>query len=130
MTPQLQTIYTNEKLGVYGNCISACVASLTDMPIKYVPYFRGMNDLAKGLTEYLDKCNMAFRGFKYNLPENWGNIFTGVDGYVIVGGDSPRYSNGTHAVIYRYGKPFFDPHPDATFLKNGKINRIYLITKK
>lgn len=130
MTPQLQTIFTDKEKGTYGNCLTACMASLTDMPINYVPYFIGMNNPRKEIEKYLDKCGMVFHGYKYDLPNDWGQRFRGVDGFVIVGGDSPRYKNTTHAVIYRDGKPFFDPHPQSTFLKNGKINRIYLITRK
>jgi hypothetical protein len=130
MTPQVQTIFSDKSKGIFGNCLSACLATLTDMPVNYVPYFRGMNNPEPAIREYLSKHNMNFDGYKYDLPNDWGTKFAGVDGYVIVGGPSPRYQNQTHAVIYKYGQPFFDPHPQSNFLKDGKINRIYLITKK
>ena len=132
MTPQLQTIFSDKSKGIFGNCLSACLATLTDMPVNYVPYFRGMSNPAPAIKEYLNSKNMNFDGYKYDLPADWGTKFTGVDGYVIVGGPSPRFKsrNQTHAVIYRYGQPFFDPHPESNFLKNGQINRIYLITRK
>ncbi len=132
MTPQLQTIFSDVDKGIYGNCLSACMASLTDMPIQYVPYFRGMENPVPAIKDYLDKCKMDFHGYMYvdKLPNDWGKRFEGVDGFVIVGGPSPRYQNQTHAVIYRYGQPFFDPHPQSNFLRGGKINRIYLITRK
>ena len=132
MTPQLQTIFSDKSKGIFGNCLSACLATLTDMPVNYVPYFRGMSNPAPAIKEYLNSRNMNFDGYKYDLPADWGTKFTGVDGYVIVGGPSPRFKsrNQTHAVIYRYGQPFFDPHPESNFLKNGQINRIYLITRK
>ena len=130
MTPQTQTIFSDKSKGIFGNCLSACLASLCDMPISLTPYFRGMNNPEPAIAKFVDNCGMKFNGFMNNPTDKWLKEFKGVDGFAIIGGPSPRYNNQTHAVIYRNGKPFFDPHPQSNFTKNGKINRVYIITKK
>ena len=130
MTPQIQTIFSDPSEGIYGNCLSACVASLCDMPISMTPYFRGMNNPENGVAKFIDQFGLKFHGFMYNPTQEWLRNFEGVNGFAIIGGPSPRYADQAHAVIYRYGKPFFDPHPESNFTKNGKINRVYIITKK
>ena len=130
MTPQQQTIFSDIPKGIYGNCLSACIASLCDMPIELTPYFRGMNNPEPAVARFVDGLGMKFHGFMYKPTDKFLKEFKGVNGFAIIGGPSPRFKNQTHAVIYRNGKPFFDPHPESSFTKNGIINRVYLITKK
>jgi hypothetical protein len=128
MTPQKQTIFNNFDKGIYGNCIQACVASLMDMRINNVPHFVTYgDDMIDVLKEFCNANGYRFSGLLYKPNEMELNDFKGVDGYYIVGGKSPRNKYG-HAVIYKNGKPFFDPHPDNTFTRT--IDSIYLITRR
>jgi hypothetical protein len=89
-----------------------------------------MNNPEPAVARFVDGLGMKFHGFMYKPTDKFLKEFKGVNGFAIIGGPSPRFKNQTHAVIYRNGKPFFDPHPESSFTKNGIINRVYLITKK
>jgi len=127
MTPQRQTIGGLDE-SRQGNCMATCVACILDMPVSRVPNFIESGRTFEMLEEFLDKRGYKFHGFWYNPPVDWGQRFKGVDGYTIVGGPSPRPYVSAHAVIYKNGKPFWDPHEDDTFTLG--IKRIYLITRK
>lgn len=101
MKPQKQTILTTENNP--GNCLTACIASIFNKDISEVPYFVAHSDYFAAMYNWF-----YFKGYRIyitNTPK--------INGYVIVFGKSPR--SGTHAVIYKDGKPYFDPHPDNTF---------------
>lgn len=129
MTPQKQTILTDINKGIVGNCFSACIASLFDLDIKNVPHFASFGqDWFPKFYSFISNTDFEINGSLY-IPTNpkWKE-FKGIEGYVIVGGKSPRgYKNG-HAVIYKNGEKFFDPHPDNTFLL--ELWDVYLIEKK
>jgi hypothetical protein len=127
MTPQKQTIGGLDE-SREGNCMATCVACILDMPVSQVPNFIESRRTFEMLADFLDKRGYKFDGFWYNPPADWGQRFKGVDGYTIVGGPSPRPYVSAHAVIYKNGKPFWDPHEDDTFTLG--IKRIYLITRK
>ena len=114
MTPQKQTILSDPSAGIHGNCFSACLASLLDLPIETVPHFSVMGlEWVVEFIGFLNKNGYNYYGcsdFKYLPTEN------GVDGFVIVGGTSPRGTIRGHSVIYKDGQPFFDPHPSNDFL--------------
>lgn len=128
MTPQKQTI-TGLTENRDGNCLATCVAMLLDVPVSQVPNFiahKGKTfDL---LADFIGKRGYKFDGFWYHPPADWANKFKGVDGYAIIGGPSPRPYVNAHAVIYKNGLPYFDPHMDDTFTLG--VTRVYLITKK
>jgi hypothetical protein len=129
MLPQKQTIETDFVTGVQGNCMATCVACLLDMPVSKVPNFiQYKSNTFNYLGRFLGEKGYNFNGFWYNPPIDWNKKFKGVDGYAIIGGPSPRPFVSSHAVIYKNGLPYFDPHPDDTFVLG--ITRIYLITKK
>lgn len=130
MTPQKQTVLTDKKNGINGNCFTACVASLFDMPIDQVPHFSsyGSGSWIQIFFDFLNTTEFELNG-TWHIPykPNWKD-FKGIDGYVIVGGGSPRGIKNGHAVIYKDGEPFFDPHPDNTFLTSEDV--VYLIEKR
>lgn len=90
-----------------GNCFSACVASLLELPLADVPYFMGQTDDHDWLGELntwlaprvLYALCLTFGG-DYELP-----------GLFILGGQSPR-GDWCHAVVARgRGEVVHDPHP-------------------
>ena len=130
MTPIKQTLFSDEKTGVVGNCLQACVASIIDLPLESVPHFTWyMSEWANRLYMFLDQQGYKFNGC-HNIRHDdgfWKRGFKGIDGYAIVGGSSPRGTWNGHAVIYKDGHPCFDPHPDNKFLT--EVKDVYIIEK-
>jgi hypothetical protein len=111
MKPIDQTLFGD---GV-GNCFTACVASILELPLEGLPNF---------CVEYPDpwfprfESWLAARGVfvvSFNFMEDPANVgpFLAWSEHVsapfIVGGDTPR---GKHAVIYERGKLIHDPNPN------------------
>jgi hypothetical protein len=130
MKPQKQTIFSDEKNDIHGNCFTACIASLFDMNIEDVPYFASYKrEWFEVFWNFLKSTDYEYNGtiiIKNHI--DWFNDYKGIDGFTIVGGTSPRGIKNGHAVIYKDGEPYFDPHPDNTFLEEAEF--VYLIDKK
>lgn len=100
-----------------GNCYSACVASLLELPIEDVPYFMGepANEWSKRLDEWL--APRGFYALHYEInPENrayYDREKLWPKGFYILGGKSPR---GDHAVVARGRDMVHDPHPSRAGL--------------
>ena len=86
-----------------GNCFSACVASLLEIPISDVPYFMGHDDWFENFAEWLRPY--GFYPMMFNAKDNptWSP-----EGWAIAGGQSPR---GPHSVVSFHDKIRHDPHP-------------------
>ena len=108
MTPVDQTTF--EVPG--GNCFSACVATLFDLPVDAVPYFMGF--------EPFDRPNAWFGKFQDWLATigYWAVTFE-VDpddggweplGLCILSGKSPR-GDYLHSVVAKGYSVLHDPHP-------------------
>jgi len=111
-----------------GNCMATCVACMLGVPVDQVPNFANKPRTFKLLGEFLADRGYEFNGFWYYPPVDWASKFRGVNGFAIVGGPSPRPYVNAHAVLYKDGVPFWDPHTDDTFTLG--VTRVYLITKK
>lgn len=114
MTPVMQTRFTKD--GDRGNCMTACVASLLDLPIESVPYFIGEPDFWDAVLDFLFKNGYEYNQTFYPMEGydfDWKSS-PGVDGYFICAGPSPRLPGLDHAVIYKNGVMVHDPHPDKT----------------
>ena len=115
MTPVFQNRFTNNQ-GDKGNCQTAAIASLLDLPIERVPYFFDFPDFWDAVFAFLWDHGYEYYGNiqpKLGEPIDWESM-PGVDGYFIVAGPSPRWKDSSHAVIYKNGKMVHDPHPDGT----------------
>lgn len=84
-----------------GNCFSACIASLLDLPIADVPYFMDVEDWVAKLARWLDR--FGFYPVTFKVSPEWHP-----QGFYILGGESSR---GSHAVIARGLNIVHDPHP-------------------
>jgi len=85
-----------------GNCFSACVASLLEIPISEVPYFMGAEEWYPGFLDWLRP--RGFHAVTFRRQEAWAP-----EGPCILGGKSTR---GDHAVVGGKGyRVVFDPHP-------------------
>lgn len=106
-----------------GNCFSACVASIIELPIEDVPQFMSAG------TEWFGALSTwcAERGLvvKYWPCKAWceteGDIFLGVPtGLAIMSGESPRHPGVLHSVVALDAKLCHDPHPS----RQGIVGRV------
>jgi hypothetical protein len=97
-----------------GNCFSACVASILELPIESVPDFD--NDI-KDDDSWLEKWQIWLRerGLQFLCLKHNVEYEPYTMGYAIVSKSNAGYSDNGHAFIVYEGKPFFDP-------KTGKSN--------
>jgi len=126
MIPLDQTEFSNREETVHGNCMSACLASLLEIPLSEVHNLAELGDKwFPYVWDILKRHGYAFHGtFYFNHPKRGERTFhefytlsPGVDGFVIVGGKSPReYVTRGHSVIYKYGVMAHDPHPSRAGL--------------
>lgn len=85
-----------------GNCFSACVATLLDLPIDAVPWFNGADDWFGAFNVWLRQYGLYALTFRYKIP------ISRFPGYYILGGQSPR---GSHAVVAKGMDIVHDPNP-------------------
>jgi hypothetical protein len=141
MTPVDQDRFTPVDLSDNGNCLSACLASIMDLPLSEVPHFAGMGDKwFEPFMQFLSKHQYTFRGMYFftssnpevRKPGTWEQLTAacpGVDGYFVCGGTSHRehVANG-HAVVYNsQGVMVHDPHPNRNGLK--ELQDAYMIVR-
>lgn len=127
MIPVMQTIIDKGK----GNCFSAALASILELKLEDVPYFRVIDQSIwiNELFSFLHKYDCEFYGTKYGT-----NILTydiGINGYYIVNGQSRFYFDDptiTHSVVFYKGKMIHDPNPANKGLLT--INSCYMIERK
>lgn len=101
MTPVDQTI-----LGDAGNCLSAALASVLDLPIEAVPYLNGSR-WAQRMFSWLST--------ERRLWPRWIPVSAGVPaGYSIAVGPGPRGRD--HATVALDGRLVHDPHPSRAGL--------------
>lgn len=93
-----------------GNCFSACVASLLEMPIDDVPYFMGDCDEDGGGGDWFDRFTEWLRGHGF-YPVCLENYVP--DGLHILSGKSPRHpeTQTLHSVVANGAAIVHDPHP-------------------
>jgi hypothetical protein len=116
MKPVDQNAFGPEK----GNCFSACVASILELPIDDVPQFMTSENWWHGFARW---C--ARQGYlalvDYRVPDEPATL-----GYSILGGESPRHPGSGHAVVALDGVMVHDPHPDRTGLVGEPWHNITL----
>lgn len=120
MNPVMQTV-----LGRHGNCYSACLASLFEIPLDQVPNFFDVagDDDSAWWGEV--RSWLRARGFgviTVLVDENSRlDLF---DGWFIVGGESCRGIG--HATIWRDGQLVHDPHPSKCgIIKADSVDLLY-----
>ena len=100
-----QTIEHDPEKGNWGNCFSAVLASLLDIPIEDVPVFSGDGWLLS-VNEFLRDYDLAFM-YIDNLPEALKAY--GIAGlWHEVSGETGR--NTFHSCVAHDGQLVFDPH--------------------
>ena len=112
MTPILQTRFSSP--GVHGNCFLACITSITGIPLEVIDHIDGSKQNWFQLLYPI----WWEHGFKFagslTDPDRILSYTPGIDGFYIVGGESPRGVAAGHAVVFKAGEMVHDPHPDGT----------------
>lgn len=141
MTPVYQEIFDSGK----GDCFSACLASLLELPLATVPKFRRDNpvprDMMPAARKWLaEQFGLSLVTIQLDDPES--EEFSGADirliGAVegtlcILGGKSPNLPDTLHAVVAatdKHGMNFdivHDPHPSGKGLSGYPLHLYFLV---
>jgi len=108
MTPIFQDRFGKR----FGNCVSACLASIFEMPLERVPNFNIGNPIGfyKRVNAWLGRFGLRALDV---VAKGWDlSVLDGV--YCLANGKSPRDPERlTHAVVWLNGEIAHDPHPDG-----------------
>jgi hypothetical protein len=106
MIPVYQSLLTDKKKKIQGDCLRACICSLLHLPIKDIPHFIE-HKTRKGHTwiDFLEEW-LKTKGYKLFFDKDIPNTE-----FYMVWGTSPRGSY--HSVIHSVGKLVHDPHPNG-----------------
>lgn len=125
MKPVMQTTFGEEK----GNCLSACIASILELPIEEVPNFceEDREDWWRSCWTWL--YSRGYVGIEVSIQP--GVLSPVWHEYCILSGEGPRGCH--HAVVgrakgYQGFEYVHDPHPDGTFLK--EVTEVMFITRR
>ncbi len=96
--------------GEKGNCFSACLASFIGIPITDVPNFF---DLGSTDEEWHEAVKVWLADYNIGMItiRMWDDDVKNTKGFLLIGGTSPR--GISHAVIYKDGSLWHDPHPES-----------------
>lgn len=116
MTPVTQTILHGSGPRP-GNCFAACVATFLDLPIEQVPHIVELGIHLNGEDDKMAwwALTLGFMAGHGYWPTRLDSLADAEPGEVVfVGGPSPR--GVEHAVLYRDGELWHDPHPSRAGL--------------
>lgn len=103
-----------------GNCFSACVASILELPLLDVPYFMGDNEWWERFRRWC-VSRSVIPTYQASYPPALGYRDHHLPHYML-GGLSPRAPAGRddalHSVVAEGHRIVHDPHPDRTGLVN------------
>lgn len=107
------TKITQTVMGKYGNCQSACLAMMLGLPLESVPNFAQLaQDTGDNEAYAAQGAWLRERGWGILTVVKWQSLpWPPRHGYFIAGGPSPR--GHRHAVIYKDGALWHDPHPEG-----------------
>ncbi len=133
MKPLIQHKLSAQDGSVNGSCFRTCLASILEVEIDSIPAFEDMGqNWHQSFFDFLEEHNLEFDGtgrFNSEFHKDLFSKYEGIDGYVIVGGKSPReWVVRGHAVLYKEGNMVHDPHPSGEGLTELEI--YYMIKRK
>jgi len=111
MIPVNQTISNSNN----GDCVRACVASLLECNIDFIPNF--MENSNEGYAQAVKKWGDELGIIVLDISTEDVGIFHGI--HVMAFGKSPNFENCEHAVIYCNGELSHDPSPS----KKGLVGK-------
>jgi len=92
-----------------GNCFSACIASILEVPLKNIPNFHteSPRDFDKNVAEWCKSQDFILLDITMEDPSLINSC------YVIANGTSPRNKDFLHSVVWFDGEIVHDPHPNG-----------------
>lgn len=98
-----------------GDCFSACLASILELPLSEVPRFCEIDgsDWGDDIDDWLSRFDLFY--VEIRISEYFKASTLPRCGYYILCGDSPR--ERPHSVVGFKDTVYWDPHPDRTGLK-------------
>jgi hypothetical protein len=99
-----------------GNCFSACIASILEVPLGDVPYFWGPRQA--WFARWLAGQGLAVALYPRGVHVPWG--------YSIAGGPSARFAGRMHACVALDGVVVHDPHPSRDGLPLGVMEYVVI----
>ena len=119
-----QTVLHDPENGAHGNCFSAVLSSLLNVPIENIPVFTDpitwMLDVNKWLRPY-GLAYLRVQDFAMHAEDN-GII----DCWHELAGRTHRPGDVLHATVGRDGDMVYDPHPDNSGLKDREDSGIFI----
>jgi len=104
-----QTVLHDPERGKTGNCFSAVLSSLLDVPVEDIPVFAEHDDWLPRLQKWLKQYGLCF--LSIGADSEWLERI-GVSGlHHDLAGKSPRHEGVHHATVGKDGVLLFDPHP-------------------
>lgn len=105
-----------DKFGPNGNCLSAAIASIFDLPLRDVPWFaehQGPGEWHKPFWEFITLTFDRQPYFHYLHSDKHQDAppLVPYNRFHLIGGWSPR--GYQHACVGFNGKIVYDPHPDG-----------------
>jgi hypothetical protein len=107
---------------VFGDCLSACVATILDLPLSAVPVFARPGQNWGQMVDLLNAW-LAPRGLVAVLS------LSPPAGLGIAKGPSPRFVGGGHCVVVRDGVLVWDPHPSRAGLAAGETSYLAILRR-
>ena len=105
-----------------GNCFSACIASILEVPLEALPNLNGYSDDDWWLkTQQWIEENSDYSYIEVTITTLEEAAYSFGNSYWIATGKSPR-GNCNHAVVFLGGKMVHDPHPDRAGLRGDPIS--------
>ena len=115
-------VYQDDFTFTTGNCFSACLASLLELPLADVPKFMAEEDWFGAVNRWLAQFNLRFIDIKWS---NEFAVWPDAGGYCLMTGPSPRRPELLHTVVVGLERGdddhirfrwLHDPHPDCDYL--------------
>jgi len=131
MKPIFQTKFTSLDGKIRGNCMRACLASMLEIDIDSIPAIEDMSneEWFGEFCKWLDSVGLEYEGMKNNPTSFDLDNYEGIDGYMMVGGKSPRqHVKAGHGVVFNKSEFVHDPHPSNEGILS--IDYVYFIKRK
>lgn len=97
-----------------NNCMEACLATLFDAPLSAIPQLPFDANWVGAVRTWAKARGYGFVTIAVPDETVWRDAFS--DGYLICAGQSAR--GRLHAVIYKDGELWHDPHPESSGIKS------------
>ena len=106
-----------------GNCFTACIASIFELPIDETPQFcksADDYDWFQRLENWSLYRGLLPLGLKYDSELKLNGV------YAILSGKSPR-GPWLHSVVWKDGEVIHDPHPDNRGIENMQDVIVFVV---